>query len=152
MWSVFESRFPGPAEGNPFVDVHFRAVFRHGNRAVPVTGFYDGDGVYMLRFMPDSTGEWTYLTSSDASDLDGLSGAFICVEAEEGVHGPVRVGKKFHFVYEDGNVYRPFGTTAYAWTSQEPDLEEKTLETLAALAVQQDAHVRLSEALRLQRQ
>ncbi len=131
-WSVFESRHAGPSAGNPFVDVDFRAVFRHGNRRIPVTGFYDGEGVYVLRFMPDATGEWSYETSSDARELDGLCGSFVCVDAEKGVHGLVRLGKKFHFAYEDGTIYRPFGTTAYAWTSQEAELEEKTLATLAA--------------------
>ena len=26
---------------------------------VPAPGFYDGDGVYRVRFMPDTEGEWT---------------------------------------------------------------------------------------------
>jgi hypothetical protein len=130
-WSVFESRHAGPRVGNPFDDVEFKAVFRQGNRYIPVSGFYDGEGIYVLRFMPDSEGEWSFVSESNAPELDGLSATFLCVAAEEGAHGLVRVARRFHFAYDDGVFYRPFGTTAYAWTSQDPELEERTLDSLA---------------------
>jgi Domain of unknown function (DUF5060)/Domain of unknown function (DUF5605) len=42
---VFELVLPGPASGNPFVDVQLTGVFRLGQRSVTVDGFYDGGGI-----------------------------------------------------------------------------------------------------------
>ena len=57
-WNVAEIRLQGPAEGNPFVDVQVAAEFTKGARVVRVDGFYDGDGVYFVRWMPDEEGQW----------------------------------------------------------------------------------------------
>jgi hypothetical protein len=129
-WGVFEVALNGPAAGNPFVDVRLGAHFRYRNRVVEVDGFYDGAGVYRIRFMPDEIGEWTYTTSSNAAALDGQSGRFTAVAPSGGNHGPVRVRYTSHFGYEDGAPYVPMGTTCYAWTHQGDQLEEQTLATL----------------------
>ena len=34
--------------------------------------------------------------------------------------------------YADGSAYHPFGTTCYAWVHQPRELQEQTLQTLAA--------------------
>jgi hypothetical protein len=129
-WDMFELSLTGPREGNPFIDVEFGATFEYGNRRVPVTGFYDGDGVYRVRFMPDAEGEWRYTTHSSANVLDGKTGTFVCDPAAEGSHGPVRVRNGYHFAYADGTPYFPFGTTCYAWTHQPEALQAQTIETL----------------------
>ncbi|MDW6065895.1 DUF5060 domain-containing protein [Streptomyces sp. FXJ1.4098] len=132
-WDVYELRLTGPQAGNPYQDVTFGADFRHRHRVVPVEGFYDGQGVYRVRFMPDRTGPWTYTTRSDAAELDGHSGELTCVAAGPGNHGPVRVSGPRRFRYADGTPYEPFGTTCYHWTHDEDEeLEELTLSTLAA--------------------
>ena len=59
QWEVFEASFAGPSAANPFVDVQFSATFTQGSRSVAANGFYDGNGTYMLRFMPDAMGEWS---------------------------------------------------------------------------------------------
>lgn len=120
----------GPADGNPFVDVTVGAVFQHGGRKIEVSGFYDGDGVYRIRLMPDETGRWTYVTHSSRAEMDGRAGSFDCFPASQGNHGPVRVRGRYHFAYEDGAPYMPFGTTCYAWTHQGDALERQTLDTL----------------------
>jgi hypothetical protein len=56
-WDFFELALPGPADGNPYLDVAFEATFTQGARAVRVPGFYDGEGTYRVRFMPDAEGE-----------------------------------------------------------------------------------------------
>lgn len=51
-------------------------------------GFYCGNGKYRVRFMPKSTGLWSYTTKSDIPELNGLSGKFTCIEeTEEGRRG-----------------------------------------------------------------
>ncbi len=131
-WGVFEVALHGPSSGNPYLDVRISARFRFRNRTVDADGFYDGEGVYRIRFMPDEIGEWTYSTLSNVAALNGKSGAFTATAPSAGNHGPVRVRYTTHFAYEDGAPYVPIGTTAYAWAHQGDRLEEQTLATLRA--------------------
>ena len=141
-WDRFEARLTGPQAGNPYVDVELSATFRHENRQVYVEGFYDGDGQYAIRFMPDMEGQWSYTTASNAPELNGLTGSFECTPAREGVHGPVYVAtataKDLHrhvpstrLKYADGTDYSCVGTTCYCWAHQGDELEELTLKTLS---------------------
>lgn len=131
LWDPIEIRITGPAHGNPFVDVELDAVFERDGAEVRVGGFYDGDGVYVIRALADALGAWTFRTRSTARSLDGITGALEVVTARAGSHGPVRVDG-FHFRHADGTRHRPLGTTAYAWTHQPDELQEQTLSTLAA--------------------
>ncbi|WP_372451564.1 DUF5605 domain-containing protein [Glycomyces salinus] len=130
-WEVFELELSGPSEGNPFTDVELHAEFSDGQRPVRVGGFYDGDGIWRVRFMPDAEGAWTFATASNSPDLHGRTGRFTCGPAAAGSHGPVRVADRFHFAHADGTRYLPFGTTAYAWTHQVERLREATRRILA---------------------
>jgi hypothetical protein len=132
QWGIFQVALHGPDEGNPFSDVALSAEFMFKNRVVRADGFYDGDGVYRVRCMPDAIGEWRYVTHSNCRELDGVSGAFTCCEPSAGNHGPVSVRNTYHFAYADGTPYWQVGTTCYAWTHQGDELEEQTLTTLAS--------------------
>jgi hypothetical protein len=130
-WGRFELALDGPSEGNPFQDTQLTARFQYKNRVIQTDGFYDGEGVYRLRFMPDQTGVWRYVTQSNCQVLHGHRGEFVCVEPSPGNHGPVRVKDSYLFAYEDGKSYIPFGTTCYHWTHNGDErLEELTLQTL----------------------
>ncbi|MEK1896984.1 MAG: DUF5060 domain-containing protein [Rhizobium sp.] len=129
-WGVFEAAFDGPSDGNPYLDVAFDAVFTHKSRDVRVPGFYDGNGTYRMRFMPDVEGEWSFVTRSRTAALDGKAGSLIATAPSTGNHGPVRVRNKFHFAYADGTPFLSFGTTCYAWTHQPLEMQMQTLETL----------------------
>lgn len=132
QWDVFELALDGPKDGNPFLDVSFSARFRQGERTITAAGFYDGDGIYRVRFMPDAPGDWQFETNSDRPTLAGRTGKFSVTPPSAKNHGPVRVAHTFHFAYADGTPYRELGTTCYAWTHQTDELEELTLKTLAA--------------------
>ncbi|HKO20263.1 MAG TPA: DUF5060 domain-containing protein, partial [Acidobacteriaceae bacterium] len=115
QWSLFELPFAGPSTGNPFKEVTLTATFTLEHRNVRVTGFYDGDGTYRVRFMPDAPGTWSYSTESSARELAGHTGTFTCTApTTPGNHGPVTTAHQFHFQYADGTPYFPFGTTTYA--------------------------------------
>lgn len=129
-WGIFDLALPGPAEGNPFVDVTLSAEFSYKNRVVRVDGFYDGNGTYRVRCMPDVLGDWRYVTHSNRPELDGITGTFTCTPASPSNHGPVSVRNTYHFAYADGTPYFQVGTTCYAWTHQGDALEEQTLATL----------------------
>ena len=74
MGDSWKCRLPGPSNGNPFVDVQLSATFQHGDVKHTVNGFYDGKGIYCVRFMPDQTGRWQYTTHSNAAELDNKVG------------------------------------------------------------------------------
>lgn len=132
QWGIFELSLQGSAEGNPFLDVELSAEFSHQQHSLTVPGFYDGDGVYKVRFMPDAPGVWRYRTQSNSLTLTAHEGAFECAPASAANHGPVRVANTYHFAYADGAPYKQVGTTCYAWTHQGDALEEQTLATLAS--------------------
>ncbi|WP_328842667.1 DUF5605 domain-containing protein [Streptomyces sp. NBC_00258] len=132
-WHPFELELHGPAHGNPFTDIALSAEFIHQDtgRTLTAHGFYDDDGIHRLRLMPDEEGAWGFATTSNSRSLTGITGTFDCLPAAPGEHGPVRVHNTFHFRHADGTRHLPIGTTAYAWTHQGDELEERTLRTLA---------------------
>jgi hypothetical protein len=130
QWEIYELTLTGPAAGNPFREVSLSARFRQADKTVTAAGFYDGDGIYRVRFMPDRPGEWQYETISNRPEMNAKTGSFTALKPSAHNHGPVRVRNTFHFAYADGTPYFPIGTTCYAWTHQGDELEEKTLATL----------------------
>ena len=129
-WNVFDLALPGPAGGNPFIGVEFSAVFRQGARTFEPAGFYDGNGLFTVRFMPDREGLWTFETRSNRAALNGKKGQLTCTAPAPGNHGPVRVRNQYHFGYEDGTPFYPFGTTLYEWPFQSNRRRQQTVETL----------------------
>jgi len=131
-WGVFELELKGPVEGNPFVDVRVSAVFTDGTRTHEIPGFYDGDGIYRVRFMPEAVGAWRYETKSNRWELTGKLGSFNVTAAGKGNHGPVRVHNTYHFAYADGTPFKQIGTTIYNWLDTPEENQELTLKTLAS--------------------
>jgi hypothetical protein len=132
QWGVFELTLSGPAGGNPFTEVELSARFTQADRTVRAEGFYDGDGTYKVRFMPEVPGEWRYETASNQPELAGRVGTFTATPPSRGNHGPVRVRDTFHFAYADGTPFFQLGTTCYSWTHRSDAQEEQTLRSLAA--------------------
>ncbi|KRF06838.1 hypothetical protein ASG89_18485 [Paenibacillus sp. Soil766] len=126
-WGVFELTLEGPSHGNPFTDIRLCAVFKKERTYAEAEGFYDGNGNYRIRFMPEEEGVWTYSTSSNCSKLDGITGEFACTRPTSGHNGPVRVKGTVHFQYADGKRFTPIGTTSYGWHLQREELQEQTL-------------------------
>lgn len=129
-WGMFELTLKGSEAGNPFIGVDFRASFEKGSKRYEAEGFYDGAGVFKVRFMPDEEGEWTYVTRSNKGELDGKRGSFTCTAAKENVRGPVRVRNTYHFAYSDSTAFYPVGTTIYEWAFQTKAKQAETIETL----------------------
>jgi hypothetical protein len=134
QWGLFEVALDGPRDGNPFTDVDLTARFSCGGASLDVGGFYDGDGVYRIRFMPPSQGDWQYVTRSNAQSLSDRTGGLHVAAVSGGNHGPVVAHGTYHFAYADGTRFVPIGTTCYSWTQQSDALEEQTLATLAGSA------------------
>jgi len=127
-YSIFELTFHGQEPVYSYIKVNCSAVFTNGDKKVELKGFYNGQGEYIVRFMPDELGIWTYEVLS--SYFDAVEGQFLCVENKGDNHGPV-ITKGMFFEYADGTRYIPIGTTCYAWTHQSEALIEQTKKTLA---------------------
>ena len=128
-WDVFEVSVNGPSNGNPFTDQHISGVFRSDNEEKEIEGFYDGEGIYKVRFMPSFTGKYSF--SIRASFFDGeQSGTVNVIANDPNNHGVVRVSNKFHMSYDDGTRFIPSGTTCYVWELQNKELQEETLKSL----------------------
>ena len=129
-WGMYEIVLQVSAAGNPFSGIDLSAEFTDGERVFEPDGFYDGDGIYKIRFMPDKEGVWSFKTKSNRDGLSGKEGRFICTPASPGNHGPVQIRNQYHFEYRDGTPFYPFGTTIYEWVFQTEKTRQQTLETL----------------------
>jgi hypothetical protein len=95
QWDIYEIKLKGPEIGNPYIDADLKATFFcEGNETI-VNGFYDGNGVYKIRFMPSKTGIWRYTTRSNKPSLDAVTGKFECVKASGTNHVPPRILRSF---------------------------------------------------------
>ena len=113
-----------------FSDIKLTAKFTNKDTSYVVDGFFDGNGIFKIRFMPEKTGTWTYVTSSNVKALNNRKGSFECIPASGSNHGIVRVSNIYSFKYADGKQYYPVGTTAYAWNHMSKDIQQLTLQSL----------------------
>lgn len=127
-WGIYEVALDGPKEGNPFTEQRVTGTFHSINETVSCDGFYDGDGIYRIRFMPSFEGEYTYqIQTTFGKEYEGH---FTVIKPKENAHGPVRVANTYHMAYEDGTPYYSIGTTCYVWELQSDELIEQTFDTL----------------------
>ena len=131
QWGVFQIDLTSTPAGNPFTDTELNAIFSKGEHSIKVPGFYDGDGIFRIRFSPNEQGEWGYKTESNVNELSGKKGKFNCVPPSGNNHGPLKIVNTFYLQYADETPFYGIGTTAYQWTSVKQSIQEKTLETLA---------------------
>lgn len=128
-WDVFELSCSGKTKGNPFTDYTINGTFSNGIETISTKGFYDGDGIYKIRFMPSFEGNYHFEIDGNFTD-ETIEGDFTVTPAKDGNHGPVRVANTYHFAYEDGTPYYSLGTTCYVWNLQTDERIEETLESL----------------------
>lgn len=131
-WDVYEVTVTGRKEGNPFTDYTIEGLFTGEREKVKVTGFYDGEGIYKVRFMPSFEGVYTYTIAGNYRDQEeAVTGSFTVLPPREGNHGPVHVAETFHFRYADGTPYYSVGTTCYVWDLERDERIARTLESLS---------------------
>ena len=129
-WGMFEVAVNGKEGGNPFLDYCLTGTFTGERETVKVGGFYDGAGVYRVRFMPSYEGKYTYVIEGNAIDAP-VAGEFEATAPSANNHGPVRVADETLLAYADGTPHYSVGTTCYAWVNQSMELQEQTLDTLS---------------------
>ena len=114
----------GPVPSGRYADVDLNAEICCDGFKTQVKGFYAGNGIYKVRFLPvrEGTVSWKVTGVVEASGTEECT-------ASEQYHGLVQT-KGTHFQYADGTPFYPFGTTIYAMLHQEEELIERTLEQL----------------------
>lgn len=131
QYETFELRFGGEVLPDAWAQIDLTATFSCAQESLTVKGFYDGEsdgqGVYIVRFLPQYAGVYRYQVRGAVT----AEGEIVCEASSPEAHGIVRaVGT--HFAFADGAPYIPFGTTVYALISQDDALVEQTLQSLAA--------------------
>lgn len=120
---MFELVFQGEKPDGSETLADIKAVFTNGNSSQSVKGFYDGNGTYKVHFLPREAGVYSWKVTG-AVEAEGQEE---CTASTQ--HGMVHT-QGYHFVYENGDSYIPFGTTVYALIHQDDALEKETLQTL----------------------
>ena len=126
QYETFELTFQGDTLSENWAQIDLTAEFTCWDITKTVRGFYDGEGRYIVRFLPEQAGTWHWKVTGCVE----AEGEEVCEKAQ-GQHGPVHAVET-HFEYADGKLFIPFGTTVYALASQEDALVEQTLESLKA--------------------
>lgn len=131
-WGIFTIDLKGPHDDGtaaPF-EIDLTAKFTHdSSEPITVSGFFDGNDVYKVRFSPPTEGKWSYSVSSSNALLDGQFGTLVATPPQPGDHGPVE-SRGFGLVHADGTPHFSVGTTSYQWASQPLARQAQTLETL----------------------
>lgn len=130
QWNRFEISLKHQNKDNNFKDIKLSAKFFNKDTSFVINGFYDGNNIYKIRFMPQEIGNWNYVVNSNILEFNDEKGKFECIKATAKNHGIVKVSDTYHFKYADGTNYYPFGTTAYAWLHMGNELQEETLKSL----------------------
>jgi CubicO group peptidase (beta-lactamase class C family) len=135
QYHLHDFSYTASAAGNPFdVDLAGEFVGPYGVR-LRVPGFYDGGGVWKIRFSPTRQGEWSMRTVSSLSALNGKSesGIWCGPNHAAAIHGALRVdtAHPYHFIYEDGTRYFLLGYEAdWLWGADMQDPERKLMRHL----------------------
>ena len=125
QYKIYELTYAAPEPDRSRVDINLTASFELDGEKTTIKGFYDGDGVYKLRYLPLRAGLYRVTVGGIASDSFEIK----CQPADDSDNGPVRADG-FHFKYDSGKRYYPFGTTVYALAHQPDELVERTLSSI----------------------
>ena len=148
QWGMFEVELPGPTDGNPF-----RRRRAHGARSNTtatsrtVTGFYDGDGVYRVRFMPDKHGPVAVHDAQQRRRTRRQDGRVRRRRADRQQSRPgARSATRSTSPTPTARRTSQLGTTCYAWTSPGRGARGADAQDARRVAVQQAADVRVSRS------
>jgi hypothetical protein len=110
QWNVVDLGFRVQTAPSEPADVDFSATFSNqSNARFEVSGFFNGDNEYVIRFTPAAAGTWDYVTHSSNPELDGRSGQLIVEKALKGRKGGIVIAPKTprQFRYQNGDSYYP---------------------------------------------
>jgi len=95
---------------NPFTAARASAEFTSpSGRKIEVPGFFYGGDRWMVRFVPDELGEWSYTARLVGAATVSTPGRFRCTSGDR--HGFLRISKinPYRFQHDDGMPFYPIG-------------------------------------------
>lgn len=126
QYEVIELVFKKKIELYSEVRVDLEGDFQYGDTHITVKGFYAGDNVFKIRFMPEYAGKYHYKIRGIINE----EGDLMVEDANAGRHGIPRADGT-HVRFSDGSYFYPFGTTVYGLAHQSNAVTEETFATLA---------------------
>ncbi len=96
-----------------------------------VEGFYDGQDVWRVRFVPDEEGEWQYLIRGEGVEIL-QRGVLCCISSDNKGFIHVHPYNPYAFAYDNGEAFFPMGDTCYGLYTDShinSKLRSKYLET-----------------------
>lgn len=133
---------------NPFVDVTVSAEFTSpSGRKLTAHGFHDGGNVWRVRFAPDETGVWSYVTAAGETNDTGLhnrSGALVCTPSAHKGFIRIHPENPYAFAHVDGTPFFPMGDTCYGLYDDSPITPARRREYLDTRRRQRFNFVRMS--------
>ncbi len=126
--------FRASVSGNPF-DVALTGEFTGpGAARLRLPGFYDGDGVWKLRFSPPAPGNWSLRTVSAVAGLNGRTEEIVASpNRHPKIHGVLEIDPEhpFHFRFRDGTRFFLMGYEAdWLWGADMLDPSRKLMRRL----------------------
>lgn len=125
-YDIFDIRLQAKA-GKPFdTPLKVRFAAPDGTR-ITVWGCYDGGDRFLIRFMPEQEGNYTYETLSPVPAMHGITGSFQCTGVDG--HGKV-MPDGLYLKHADGTRHFSAGTTCYALIYQPQAVRADTIAEL----------------------
>ena len=128
QYQTFELVFQGEEPAGSWTEVDLRGTFICQGIKKEVDGFYAGEGKYMVRYLPQETGNVRWKVTGVINE----EGEEECIPCVDGIHHGVVKPDGTALRFEDGTLCRPFGTTVYAMMHQPEELIRQTVETMLA--------------------
>jgi hypothetical protein len=134
VYHPHDFEFRAAVTRNPF-DVALAGEFRGpGGARMRVPGFYDGKGVWKIRFSPPAAGNWSLRTVSPVAALDGQSAEITATpNRNPNVHGVLQADPEhpYHFRFQDGTRFFLMGYEAdWLWGADMLDPSRKLMRRL----------------------
>lgn len=135
QWSVLEITFSASdTTANPFAVTLGCALTDIDGRTLRVPGFYDGRGIWKVRFTPDRPGRWRATTYSSLPELSGIERTLHIADPDTGARGAIRIDAQNpqRLAYQNGRPYHALAFEAdwlFALDYGDPELP-KTRELL----------------------
>jgi hypothetical protein len=111
LWGKWEGVFTAADKADPETELTAEFTAPSGKKHI-VRGFWDGDNVWRVRFMPNEKGRWRFRTASKpaVAGLDGQRGEFECRGGDGSTrfldHGALRVSANGHYLdHADGTPF-----------------------------------------------
>ena len=137
-WRTVELTYESEKEyADPFTDVTLDLLLFGSGRLYTIPGFWDGDGIWRIRFVCPTEGTWQFLTvcsDTDNAMLHGRTGEVSCAayNGDLAVYRrgfvTTRYGDRY-FTYDDGTPFFYLGDTCWCFGTAEPaDLMREVCE------------------------